>query len=318
MMVGSRWTRVSAVVVTVLGVLAATGVGGVVQTAGAAAATPACTLNGGTLPLITGASGGDKIAINCTGLAPLHPYLVMEVSLLLGIDPKAAPLLSGNIVSLPGLLALLAALPEINPAALAFPLSDLSGNLKYTYTLPTSQAPDPNATCGPSTAEFNQGLIGCGLAMIDLTTFKTVAAGSGLVEYAGSPFLPPGPTLALSAKKAAPGQVVSVSDAPGATTYWWLATLRALESLLGGGSPPPATLTVSLTRRGTPPTTATNNIAVTSAVYNYPVLTPPTISGGFTVPSGISGGEKVNVVYTVPLLGFPLTISATAPLRITH
>ena len=56
--------------------------------------------------------------MDCTGLPALHPYLVMETSLLLGIDPNASALLTGNIASLSGLLSLLDALPEINPAAL--------------------------------------------------------------------------------------------------------------------------------------------------------------------------------------------------------
>ncbi len=198
--------------------------------AAAATATPACTFNGTTLPLLLNGTAGEKIAIACTGLPPLEPYLFFETSLLLGIDPKAAPLLDGDITSVAGLEALLSALPEVNPEALDFPVANLSGDLDFTYTLPTSQAPDKNATCPPSTAEINMGLIGCALAMIDLTTIKVVAAGSGLVEYTGDPLFPPNPTLAVSTKEAAPGQVVNVSDKPGATTYWWLSTLTTLEA----------------------------------------------------------------------------------------
>jgi hypothetical protein len=238
MMVRLRWARISVAVVALVCAFTTIGAIGAVPRAGAASAPPACTFNGIALPLVSSASAGEKIAIQCTGLSPAHPYLVMEVSLLLGIDPKAAPLLSGSITSLSGLMALLAALPEINPAALAFPLTDLSGNLNYTYTLPTSQAPDPKATCPPSHAELNMGLIGCALAMIDLTTFKVVGAGSGLVNYKGQPLLPHSPTLALSAKTATPSQVVNVSDAPGATTYWWLSTVTGLQGLLGAGSAP--------------------------------------------------------------------------------
>lgn len=319
MMLRFRWVRVSAAIVTFVGVLAGIGATTVVQpaVAGAATATPACTFNGSSLPLITNGTAGEKIAIKCTGLSPLHPYLIMEVSLLLAIDPKAASLLDGDITSVSGLLSLLNALPEINPSALAFPLSNLSGDLNYTYTLPTSQASDPNATCGPSMAQVNMGLIGCGLATIDLTTFKPVAAASGLVEYAGDPFLPPAPTLVLSSPKAAPGTVVDVGDAPGATTYWWLSTLSALEALLGGSASAPPTLTVTLTRAGTPKTTAANTITVTPAVYNNPTLTPPSISGGFTVPSGVSGKEKVTITYSSLLLGFPLGNSASAKLKVT-
>jgi hypothetical protein len=240
----------------------------------------------------------------------------METSLLLGIDPKAAPLLSGNIVSVPGLLALLAALPEVNPAALSFPISDLFGNLNVTYTLPTSHALDPNAVCPPTAAQINAGLIGCGLATIDLTSFRPLGAGSAVVQYTGDPLFPPGPTLALSTTTAAAGQSVTVSDAPGASTHWWLSTLLALESLLGGGSPPAPAVTVSMTgRRAT--LTAPNNITVSPAVYNNPVLSPPKISGTFTVPAKrANGNQKVTVTYQAQLLGFSLSNTATAPLRV--
>jgi hypothetical protein len=313
-MVRFRWLRLPAAAMIVVGTLAAIGLSEGSTPAAAATATPACTFNGGSLPLVEGASAGNTIAVDCTGLSPLHPYLVMEVSLLLGIDPKAAPLLDGDITSLSGLMALLSALPEINPDALAFPVSDLSGNLDENYTLPTTQAPDPNATCPPSTAEINMGLIGCGLAMIDLTTFKTVAAGSGLVEYTGDPLFPPAPTLALSTKKAAPGQVVNVSDALNAKTFWWLSTLTSLDSLLGGSAPPPV-LTVTVKGRGLRDAVP-NTVTVTPAVYNYPVLTPPVISGGFTVPAAAIGHVRVTVDYAATLLGFPLANKVSAPLLV--
>lgn len=319
MMVRFRWARLSVAVVALVCAFTAIAASGTVPPAGAAPAAPACTFNGVALPLVLSASAGEKIAIHCTGLSPASPYLVMEVSLLLGIDPAAAPLLNGDITSLSGLMALISALPEINPAALAFPLTDLVGNLKYTYTLPTTQAADRKATCPPSQAELNMGLIGCALAMIDLTTFKVVGAGSALVNYKGQALIPPSPTLALSAKTATPSQVVDVSDAPGATTYWWLSTVTGLQSLLGSGSAAPPVVTVSLAKSSdSPPTTAANEITVTPAVYNYPVLTPPKISGGFTVPA-ILGHEIVTVTYAAPLLGstFYNIASATTRLKVT-
>ena len=93
------------------------------------------------------ATPGEKVAISCTGLGALHPYLVMETSLLLAIDPAAKPLLTGQVASLPGLLSLLDSLPEVNTAALTFPVSDLSGNLNMTYTLPTSHAARSRMPC---------------------------------------------------------------------------------------------------------------------------------------------------------------------------
>jgi hypothetical protein len=256
------------------------------------------------------------VAISCTGLKPLHPYLVFETSLLLAIDPAAKPLLTGQITSVPGLLSLLKSLPEINPAALTFPVSNLSGGLTMTYKLPKSHAPDPNAVCGPTTPQINSGLIGCGLTMIDLTSFTPVAAGSILVTYAGDPLLPPAPTMVVSTPTAKPGQTVAVSDAPGATTYWWVATLASLSALLSGGTPVPPVVTVTLTH-GKTSVTAANDITVSPAVYNPPVLTPPKLSGGFTVPAGLKGTQQVLVGYHDTILGLPLSTYGNAELKVS-
>ena len=287
----------------------------VAVTAPAAASVPACSFNGGSLPIVTGVSVGTKITIACTGLSPLHPYLLLETSLLIGIDPKAAALLSGGATPSPALLeSALAALPEINPASFALPLSDLSGNLNETYTVPSFQPLDPNAACPPSVFEFNSGLIGCALAMVDLTTQKPVAAGSAVLEWTGYPFLPPDPTVAFSTAIARPGTQVNVTDAPGATTYWWLATLAALESLLGGGSAPAVTPSVAFAAKHGTFVPAVQNVTVTGASYDGSTLTPPSISGSFTVPSGLSGKHKVFVSLSMPLDGIDLQITAEAPL----
>lgn len=287
--------------------------------AGAATPAPHCTFNGAALPLVTGASAGERITVSCTGLPPLHPYLMMETSLLLGIDPDAAPLLSGQVVSVPGLLSLLASLPEINLGALAFPLSDLGGHLDFTYVLPSTHAPDPNATCPPTSPQIDAGLIGCGLATIDLTSFKPVGAASAVIEYAGDPLFPPGPTLAVSPPQTTRGHTVAVGDAPGATTYWWLSTLLALEGLLGGGAAPTPTVKVTLTSTKGVVVPVPNSVHVAPAVYDHSVLTPPKLSGTFTVPpTKVRGRQTVTVTYGAVLLGFPLTNSATAPLLVSR
>jgi hypothetical protein len=108
---------------------------------------------------------------------------------------------------------------------------------------------------------------------------------------------------------------VAVSDAPGATTHWWLATLVTLESLLGGGAGPAPTVTVTV-HNGTSSVTAANTIKVSPAVYNEPVLTPPAISGTFTVPAKTTGATTVTVTYQATLLGFALPNSASAPLKV--
>jgi hypothetical protein len=286
------------------------------STTSSASSSPSCTFNGSSLPIIGGASAGTKVKVACSGFAALHPYLVFETSLLLGIDPNAAPLLTGQITSVPGLLALLNALPEINPAALSFQTSDVSGDLDFTYTLPKSMALDPNAVCGPTVEQINSGLLGCALATIDLTSFKPVGTASAVVEYSGDPLFPPAPTLALGSSKATPGSTVALGDAPGATTYWWLATLGSLEALLGEGSAPTPTITVTL-KMGKSVVTAANNAAVAPAVYKNGVLTPPKLSGGFTVPAALAKGNyTVTVSDKETILGFPLSNIASALLRV--
>jgi hypothetical protein len=279
--------------------------------AGAASSGPSCTFNGATLPLITNVSSGTVVDISCTGLPPLHPYLLAETSLLAGIDPQAKAALSGNILSLSGLLSALETLGLINVGSLAFPFSNLSGDLNYDWTVPSGQPADPNASCPPSTEEFNSGLIGCALAMIDLTSFTPVAAGSAVMEFTGEPLLPPSPTLALSASKAAPGSTVNVSDAPGNTTYWWLSTVSALESLLGGSSSEP-TLSVTFSNKMVP---VTNTATVTPASYVNGVFTPPVLSGSFTVPPAMKG-KGITVTESLSVFGIPLSLSASAPFKI--
>ena len=211
--VGGRVAAVAMVAAATCGLMATMSPGAMPAGAATGATTSsACTFNGSALPIVTGASAGEPIQVACSGLPPLHPYLVFETSLLLGIDPKAAPLLSGKIVSVQGLYALLAALPEINPLALSVQTSNLFGELDFTYVLPDTQAPDPNTVCPPTTAQINAGLIGCALATIDLTSFKPVGAATAVVEYAGDPVFPPAPTLALGASVAKVGDAITVRD----------------------------------------------------------------------------------------------------------
>ena len=282
--------------------------------AGAATSGPACTFNGSSLPIITGVTSGEVIDISCTGLPTLHPYLLAETSLLAGIDPQAKAALSGGITSLSGLLGALDALKEINMGALAFPFSDLKGDLNYKWTVPSSQPLDPNASCPPSTQEFNAGLIGCALAMIDLTSFTPVGAGSALMQWKGEKIFPPAPTLALSAKKGTPGQTVNVGEAPSHTTYWWLSTLQALESLLGGSSSAPTVTVTFGTGKATVP--VVSNATVTPASYVNSVFTPPVLSGSFTVPAVPTEKSKITVSQHLTVFGFPLGASASAPFKI--
>jgi hypothetical protein len=151
--------------------------------------------------------------------------------------------------------------------------------------------------------------------MVDLTTQLPVAAGSGVLEYAGYPFFPPVPTIALSTRKASVGQQITVSDAPGATTYWWVATLATLEALLSGGAAPPITVAVNFDHHGNF-VSASNNITVTPATYNGTTFTPPSLSGSFTVPPGVKGKQQVYFILSAELDGVAVGNVVHKPLNV--
>jgi hypothetical protein len=291
---------------------------GEAATAGpAAAAAPACSFSGtggvGAIgPLVFNVTPGAVINIKCTGFLTSHSYLLVETSLLVAIDPAAKPLLTGQAVSLLGLLAIIAALPEMNAQSVAFPNSDATGHLNYAYTIPSSQPLDPNATCPPSTEQLNSGLIGCAVAMIDLSTFKPVTIGTFVISYKGQPVFPPKPTVAVSPSVAHVGQSVSIGDAPGAKTYWWLATLVSLYANLGGGSAGGGPVPV-VVRVGGRKVHLTNG-GVTPASYNGVIFTPPVLSGTF--PAKRPGHPNVSVTLAATLLGIGISNDATTKLRV--
>jgi len=281
------------------------------QSSTSSSTSPSCTFNGASFPIVGGLTAGSKVQVDCTGLPALTPFLLFQTSLLIAIDPNTASLLSGS-VSPSTLIAVLSALPLINVEAFTFPTSDENGDLDYSYTIPSSQAPDPNASCPPSKEEFNSGLIGCALALVDLENATAVSAGSALLEYKGFDLFPPGPTLAVKPKKATPGETVHVSDAKGATTYWWIATLAKLLGLVGASAPTP-TPSVKIQKVGT----VTSDATATSASYNGTTFTPPALSGSFTVPSTLSPGKyKVVTSLTADVSGFDLGQSASTPLTV--
>ncbi len=284
-----------------------------------AASGPTCTFSDSFdgLPLVLAVSPGTVINISCTGLPDSTSYLLVEASLLVAIDPSAKGLLTGtSVTSLPGLEALIAATPELNadPLTWGFPSSNANGDLTYAYTVPSTQPTDPNGTCPPSTEQLNSGLIGCAVAMIDLTTFKPVTQGTFVLNYKGQPVLPPNPTLALSikaipsTKKRSHPKMVTLSDAPGAKTFWWLATLASIEDSLGGASGAGSIPVV--VQKGSK--TITSSAAVAPATYNGSVFTPPKLSGSFITKA--SRG-KITVTLAETLLGFPFNISAVQKLQ---
>jgi hypothetical protein len=315
--VRGRWFRVFTATSVVTVLCSAIAISGTATAATSGSdATATCTFNGSASPLIEGVKKGSTIAIACAGLPALHPYLVVEVSLLAAIDPQSAAALKGLTSSPTAVLGVLSAIPEINIQSAALPTSDLNGNLTENWKVPTSNPPDPNATCPPSKEQFASGLLGCAIAMIDLTSGGPVPAGSGLMEYKGFSMLPLPPSMQLSPTSAGAGQTVSVSDVTfkkaKKDTYWWLSTLVPLVSLLGSTAGTPA---INLTVGSTP--VDSSGITIAGATYNGTTFTPPKLSGSFVVPPGLSGPQTVAIEFSTNILGIDLSNGAPATLNVT-
>ena len=307
-----RAVLMSCIVLVSSAVVSLTAVGGGIAPA-AAAAGPNCNFSGSLVGVVIVSKANQVVNVTCTGLAKSHPYLLVELSLLVAIDPSARPLLTGaSVTSEAGLLAALAAAPEINATSEAFPITNSKGALNFNYTIPSTQPTDPNGTCPPSTEESNSGMIGCAVAMIDLESAAPVEAGTFVLHWASSGgIFPPNPTLHLSTVSAKKGQVVNVSDVANAKTFWWLSTLLALDSLLAGTSPP-SFIRAKVTEGGK----VLSDALVTPASYVNEVFTPPKLSGWF-VASHV-GRKTAKVSITANLLGFPLSNTVSVPMRVTN
>ncbi len=310
-----RTAAVAVVMVVAIGTAAVAVPAGAGATAASATTAPSCTFNGSSLPLVTSATAGSTVAIACRGEAAGHSLLLAQTSLLVGLLP-GIPQLVGGQLTLRTLLESLPALGEIDLGALHVLTTTSTGTLDYTYTVPRFSAGDRNATCPPSTFQYDVGVIGCGLVLLDLNTFKVLPGGYALLSSAASFLtavpLAQKPTVVASTADAAPGAKVSLRDGPHATTYWWLATLAALEGLLAGGSSTPkVTVTVDGIK-------AQSSVEVAPASYSHGRLTPPRLSGSFTVPAGTPAGRRtVSVTLAAALLGIALPQSATTTLKVT-
>jgi hypothetical protein len=284
------------------------------STGSGSTAAGSCTFNNNTLPLVTGVTAGSTVTIACTGEKPNQLLLMAQASLLIGLVPGISSLLGGHITLL-GLLQALPALGDIDLGSLHFLTTSSTGTVNATYTVPNFSAIDRNAVCPPTAQQFADGLVGCALVLLDINTLSPLPGGYALLSNQGNLLdavpLTQIPTVALSPATASPGTTVSVSDAPGATTTWWLATLAGLEGLLSGGASP---VTVTVTVDGKP---TTANLSVASATYSGGKLAPPRLSGSFTVPAGLTPGpHTVTVSAQATLLGLPLPQSASTTLTV--
>ena len=190
---------------------------------------------------------------------------------------------------------------------------------------------DAAAQCPPSAAQVNAGLTNCALAVFGTTNTATGAGlsiNSNLVDYATQatswptePLPTPNPpTLAVSPLAGGAGSSISVSDAASPTGYWWSNAMYndGYNSAGGvnGNSPllTSATIPAGNIWVGTAPAiqpAASSSVVVSPATYTTTVtgtcpsatcaisgvLTPPAISGSFTLPASLAGGITPVVIF---------------------
>ncbi len=233
---------------------------------------------------LVGVAPGDALSVSCTGLPASTAVLVDEQS------PLAAVVSPASLV-----------VDERDATGAGAGTTDASGNLSATtYTVPANGtggsafvAPDPGAACPPTQAQVDAGLLACTLVVSDTATGAVLDQAS-IVYVTGEP-TPAAPSLALNPGAAANGNSVQVSDLSGATSHWWgdatvSVPVPASAILVGTTAAAASSVTISAATYSVPLTSGTPN-------WTSAVLTPPAISGSFTVPNGLPGGPVTVSVF---------------------
>ncbi|MGO9196536.1 MAG: beta strand repeat-containing protein [Acidimicrobiales bacterium] len=278
----------------------------------AAAPTVSCTFNGkaGPAPITGVVPGTTTIAITCTGTSGLSLAGIMASTL-------------GGIIIPPG-----TATNEADLGTLTAFTEKPAGTYKATFSVPAKfSATDPNAVCPPTAGQFNAGLVGCAVAVINTSNLSPFANQEAILETTAQTTPPNSPTLATATNEVTPGEHITFSDATGAcpdnptavSRCWWGDGIVASST-----SSEPATLSVTLDGSAVPGATGTVSGPGTNgeATYNGTTLVPQTLSGSLTLPGTLSDGThtlkvtQTNVTPfdgngTSPKAGSPVSASTT-------
>jgi hypothetical protein len=302
--------------------IASTGSASAAPVVARAASTAPCnaTVTGGgeVVPgqqLIVGVvAGTTSIKFDCNTASGAD--IVAEASLLAAIG-------SSNV--LPNNEADTAALGSFTAAATdtGCPTGTAGSCSTATFSVPTtfSAAGDKNATCPPTQAQINAGIFGCAVVVANAQEAQ-VAGAEYLIQYASQTTVPAAPTITALQTTGSPGSEINVSDAAGATGYWWGNALQAVQALndgtvaqtapsacgTGGGYgdvPSPYlfdtwTITGTSTIVGGGPA---SGVTISDDCYNGATVIPPALGGTLTVPATVTNGAS----YTVYLCEVNLT-----------
>ena len=256
--------------------------------------------------LITGVvAGTTQIKFDCD--ASSGAAVVAEASLLAGLSTSnVIPTAEADTSTVGDFTA---SATDVNcPAGTAGSCTEATFAVPATF----SAAGDTAAQCPPSQAQINAGLFGCAIAVAN-SSEQEVAGGEYLVMYASQP-APAAPTIAAQPATGSPGSLINVSDAAGASGYWWGDAVQAIQALDAGtaaavapsscastsgyGNVPTADLEEAWYGSGasTPAFAgAATGVTISNDCYDGKTLNVPVLGGTMTVPSTVTTGSSYTV-----------------------
>ncbi|MDE3007571.1 MAG: hypothetical protein KGJ10_00465 [Acidobacteriota bacterium] len=258
-----------------------------------------------TSPIIVGVTAGaTTIKIDCN--ASSQASIAVEASLL--ATAGTSGVLNVSEVDIPGVTTFTASATDTGcPSATAGQCT------VTTFAVPaTFSATDPNATCAPSTAQINDGVFGCAIAVA--TAQQAPITGAEYLMTYASQSAPAAPTIAALQTSGSAGSLVNVSDAAGASSHWWGNSLAFVQAALAGvsggvapgtcgagggyGSTPTSYLKANwfAANSTTPISEAATSVSISNVCYDGKTLYGPVLSGTLAVPATATPGS-----YTVYL-----------------
>ncbi len=263
-------------------------------------------------------AGTTKILFDCdaSATAASNPAFVAETSLLAGVVTttvnQQSEADSGAISSFT-----LSGTDTNCPAATAGQCT-LS-----TFTVPaTFVATDAQAACAPTQNQINEGLWGCDIAVAS-SALTGISGAEYLLTFVTQATPPNAPTIA-TASSGVPGSAIKVSDAPGATGYWWANAVQQSQAIALSTTPqaPPATCAATGGYGNVPtPFLAVNwfvagttvsipgsaaGVTISNDCYDGTTLHAPVLGGTITVPSSLKLGTTYKAyLCELNLTGYP-------------
>jgi hypothetical protein len=311
-----RWTSVFASLAIVAGIalISASGASAVTLQPSTAAPTLPCTVSvtgGGQLvtgtTLIAGVvAGTTQIKFDCNTSS--GAAVVAEASLLAALGTSnVLPTAEADTTSLGTFTA--------SATDTACPTGTAGSCTLATFAVPATftAAGDANAKCPPSQAQINAGIFGCAVAVANSSEAE-IAGGEYLLQYASQTTAPSAPTIAAQPASGSANSLINVSDASGATGYWWGDAVQAVQALDAGtaaavapsacgtgggyGNVPSSLLEEAWYVPGTSTPVfagAATGVTISNDCYTGTTLDPPVLGGTMTVPPTVTAGTSYTV-----------------------